>query len=136
MTPEQKRKHLSSYYWQKMSKHRIEFDGGKCQGFRCHRTQNLDVHHISYENHGTEDEFNDLITLCRSCHKKEHARLNKLSDKQLTLFEFLEKQPSTVLQAASQQKKKQIPSRAYALYKRKLMIAASHLNQTANNIIR
>ena len=93
MTPEEIRKHLSTYHWQKMSKRRIEFDGKKCQGVRCQSTHNLDAHHKSYENCGKEEEFHDLITLCRSCHKKEHARLNNLNDKQLTLFEIIEKQP-------------------------------------------
>jgi 5-methylcytosine-specific restriction endonuclease McrA len=101
MTPEQKRKHLSSYKWQKLSKRRIEFDGRKCQGVGCHITHNLEAHHLSYENCGTDEEFHDLITLCRSCHQREHYRLRNLNDKQLNLLEFIEKPTMTVLQADS-----------------------------------
>jgi hypothetical protein len=95
MTPEI-RKHLSSSYWQKLRKRRIEFDGKKCQV--CNRTTNLEVHHFSYENCGTEDEFGDLITLCCSCHKLEHARLNNFNENQFSLFDIIDRKPLTVLQ--------------------------------------
>ncbi len=43
-------------------------DGHKC--VKCKSEKNLDVHHKHY-NHD-KLSLNDLITLCRKCHKKEH----------------------------------------------------------------
>lgn len=40
----------------------------------CGSGTNLNVHHISYEHLDTYDEIDDLITLCRDCHKKVHER--------------------------------------------------------------
>ena len=37
----------------------------------CGSTDNLNVHHLTYRNVGN-GQLKDLITLCRSCHKKAH----------------------------------------------------------------
>jgi 5-methylcytosine-specific restriction endonuclease McrA len=47
-----------------------ELKGNKCE--RCGSTQNLNVHHLSYENVGNEHQ-KDLILLCKGCHEKEHG---------------------------------------------------------------
>ena len=47
-----------------------ERDGGRCQ--RCGTTRNTDVHHIVHRDRGGEHELDNLITLCRSCHLKQH----------------------------------------------------------------
>lgn len=39
---------------------------------KCHSRNNLQVHHKTYERRGMEDK-DDLMTLCESCHKKEHG---------------------------------------------------------------
>lgn len=39
----------------------------------CNSTKNLNVHHRSYQNHGTElYHMEDLICLCKECHTKYH----------------------------------------------------------------
>lgn len=38
-----------------------------------------EIHHLSYENLGKE-KHEDLINLCRSCHRQLHAVINKLPD--------------------------------------------------------
>ncbi len=48
----------------------IQRDGGKCRFCGC--TENLQVHHVRYQNdHGENDFFNMkyLVTLCRKCHQ-------------------------------------------------------------------
>ena len=44
-------------------------DGFQCQ--KCKTAKNLVVHHINYERLGHE-KLSDLVTLCKSCHKKVH----------------------------------------------------------------
>lgn len=57
-TPEYKAKRLEV----------LKRDGFVCQ--LCGSGKNLQVHHINYDNLGTELETDDLITLCGSCHDK------------------------------------------------------------------
>jgi len=42
----------------------------------CKLTDSLQVHHLSYRNIGneilTDDSINELVFLCRDCHKKWH----------------------------------------------------------------
>jgi 5-methylcytosine-specific restriction endonuclease McrA len=40
---------------------------------RCPSEDNLAVHHLTYERLGSEHP-DDLITLCRTCHKLDHGR--------------------------------------------------------------
>ncbi len=40
-----------------------------------------DIHHIIYRSHGGEDEFGNLIALCRRCHT--HAHDEKISKDKL-----------------------------------------------------
>lgn len=50
-------------------------------GFACHRCQvcnspkNLHVHHRTYERRGDED-LDDLIALCKTCHELYHRKSN------------------------------------------------------------
>lgn len=47
----------------------------------CQRIHNLDVHHINYKNL-YDVLLEDLMTLCRSCHKKKHLlNINKKGEK-------------------------------------------------------
>ncbi len=63
----------------------MERAGYKCQ--ICGRTQNLDIHHNTYENLGNErDHLEDLIVLCSEHHQVYHdalAEVEKLTDQRL-----------------------------------------------------
>jgi hypothetical protein len=50
----------------------FERDGGQCTS--CHSSKYLHVHHLTYERAGSE-LLSDLVTLCSSCHMKEHVKL-------------------------------------------------------------
>lgn len=64
---------LQSDYWLSVKKSILERDQHNCQ--KCGNKTNLHVHHLTYVNHGSEHEnLNDLITICESCHDKEHKR--------------------------------------------------------------
>jgi hypothetical protein len=45
----------------------LAIDNFTCQ--RCGSKQDVQVHHLTYENFGDEDVYNDLITLCKRCHE-------------------------------------------------------------------
>jgi 5-methylcytosine-specific restriction endonuclease McrA len=46
-------------------------DGYRC--VKCGTRKRLEVHHLSYAHQGDElNHLEDLVTLCRSCHRKEH----------------------------------------------------------------
>lgn len=42
------------------------------------KDKRLDVHHIIFREHGGSDEPENLLTLCRTCHKRLHAGKIKL----------------------------------------------------------
>ena len=65
---------LKTRYWMAISK-RLR-DGAKCE--ICGSTENLHVHHKTYEHHGYEHLYlEDLQCLCNDCHLKVHHELNK-----------------------------------------------------------
>ena len=78
--------------WKKNRKRRLNYDSGKCQGMsvkngkltRCLSKIDIEVHHKSYERLGYEF-MEDMIVLCRSCHRVEHNRLNKQDKRQLSI---------------------------------------------------
>ncbi len=41
--------------------------------FKCKDAHKLEVHHIKFRSQGGTDNPNNLITLCKKCHKKVHA---------------------------------------------------------------
>jgi hypothetical protein len=51
-------------------------DNNKC--YLCGTDKNLEVHHITSRKDGGDDDFYNLITLCRNCHRKDHKRLIEL----------------------------------------------------------
>ena len=66
---------LCTPYWKAISdyvKHKFN-----CVCKLCKSTDNLNVHHKIYDNHGYEHRMNvietDLTVLCRDCHKKIHG---------------------------------------------------------------
>lgn len=62
---------LKTPYWKAVAdrvKYRANF---KCQ--ICNSSENLNVHHRTYDNHGKEIyHLGDLICLCKACHEKHH----------------------------------------------------------------
>lgn len=70
MSPSYKRRYLQSTSWSVLRNYRLDKDNHKCA--HCDSTQQLNVHHITYNNLGNEDPDKDLITLCQQCHNKLH----------------------------------------------------------------
>lgn len=58
----------------------LERDGFACR--ICFSTKNLHVHHISYADSLWEIPNESLITLCNTCHRKEHGEINARSSAQ------------------------------------------------------
>lgn len=70
---------LKSDYWRYVRKLAIDRDGKKCT--RCNEKKYLHAHHLTYNNHFNEhNHLEDLITLCKDCHKIEHKRLDSVKD--------------------------------------------------------
>jgi hypothetical protein len=65
------RHYLTTAAWRKKRLQRLELDGFACH--RCGSTDRLQVHHIHYSTVGVED-MEDLETLCRACHMREHGK--------------------------------------------------------------
>lgn len=61
--------------WRRLRVKVLERDGHRCS--RCPATMTLHVHHLTYVRFGGES-LNDLVTLCESCHEKEHAAQAKV----------------------------------------------------------
>lgn len=61
--------YLNSPEWREVRKEILTIDIGIC--LSCKSKENLQVHHMTYENVGAE-LHEDLITLCRSCHVDIH----------------------------------------------------------------
>ena len=72
MTPTQQayREFLKTDDWRQIRAARLEMDDWECT--RCHRTRNLQVHHLSYRNPWGQENLEDLVTLCQGCHYKTH----------------------------------------------------------------
>src|SRR4051812_39820826 len=72
--------YLKSNHWKSLSRACRERDGHQCVW--CGSTETLDVHHITYERFGNERP-EDLVTICRDCHKTRHA-IHPIRDKDWT----------------------------------------------------
>ena len=46
---------------------------------QCGKKKSLDAHHILWKEHGGKDTIENLITLCKQCHKKVHKGKLKLN---------------------------------------------------------
>lgn len=72
--------------WEQMRKKILKRDNYRCQNC-CIRGSNLDVHHIIPRDQGGLDSLQNLVTLCRKCHKitecKEITKENELKKKVL-----------------------------------------------------
>jgi len=65
--------YLQSEHWQSFRKSVLEHYGYTCQV--CNN-KGKTVHHRTYKNIGRE-KINDVVTLCKHCHKTIHKLLNK-----------------------------------------------------------
>jgi len=63
------KKYIQSEIWRSFRNRIFKKRGFKCE--LCDSKKNLQLHHITYERIGKEDE-NDVIILCQECHKKAH----------------------------------------------------------------
>jgi hypothetical protein len=62
---------LNTLYWKAISGYKMRINNCKCQ--ECDSSNELEVHHKTYKNHGSElEHLEDLILLCNKCHKKKH----------------------------------------------------------------
>lgn len=72
---------LNTLYWNIVS-HRKRYKIRKCA--ICGSRQNLQVHHLTYENHGYEHRKrvfdNDLQVLCQDCHSVIHGETQYVKD--------------------------------------------------------
>ena len=71
---ERKRNHtkfLASKEWAVIRCDIFTVRGGKCE--YCGSKRSLQIHHISYDNFGGNEEPEDLVILCSSCHMLEHG---------------------------------------------------------------
>lgn len=62
--------YIHSEAWRDVSEKRKAIDDNKC--CICGTENNLEVHHLNYDNLGHEDINEDLVTLCSDCHKEVH----------------------------------------------------------------
>lgn len=63
--------YLKSEHWMKLRRLVIDRDGRKCT--RCPSRRMLQAHHTFYRPRWEDSLVDDLITLCRACHEKEHG---------------------------------------------------------------
>lgn len=61
--------YLETDHWKQLRKRKLRLSGYKCQ--ICASTEDLNVHHNTYENRGCEKD-EDLVVLCNECHKRHH----------------------------------------------------------------
>jgi hypothetical protein len=73
MSAEDKQTYLKSRKWQSIKAAVLQRDQYKCQV--CGSTSNLEVHHVTYQGLGGNEELSDLATLCRFHHQSLHDRL-------------------------------------------------------------
>lgn len=70
------KEYLKTIEWKEKRKICLKKANYKCQ--LCNsKKQPFQVHHRTYENIGNELENNDLIVLCKECHKKFHNIINE-----------------------------------------------------------
>lgn len=59
--------YIKSAAWYGKREARRAIDKSRCR--TCGSSDDLECHHVTYERFGNEDIENDLITLCKHCHK-------------------------------------------------------------------
>lgn len=69
MTAAEYYKYLNSKLWKVKRAQRLQRDGYRCA--ICGTGKNLQVHHITYDDLGSES-IENLLTLCKRCHEQVH----------------------------------------------------------------
>ena len=69
ITWEDKQDYLNSPKWKYLRQKILIRDGFSCTS--CNSAENLEVHHITYDN-WRQEKLEDLTTLCRNCHEQKH----------------------------------------------------------------
>lgn len=76
--------YLKSPAWKAIANKRLMIDGYTCQGCGSKGTSinPLEVHHVSYKYIYHEDEriYEDLVTVCHSCHNLIHRVMNRITN--------------------------------------------------------
>lgn len=72
MTKQEYKEYLKDPRWKAKRLLVLKRDGKKCK--KCGANVKLHVHHIKYTGMPWEAPFEDLITLCKICHIKEHMK--------------------------------------------------------------
>ena len=67
-----RRSRTGTVAWRRLRLKIIERDGWRCR--KCGRPGQLHVHHLQPVHLGGSDAPENLVTWCRSCHGKFHAR--------------------------------------------------------------
>lgn len=78
--------YLKTPKWHNIAKQRMAIDNFECQGCGSRGTawNPLEVHHFTYEHlyHEESRIYEDLVTLCRCCHKNVHNVMNRVTNAQ------------------------------------------------------
>lgn len=64
--------YLATEHWKMFRSNYIEQYGNDCE--HCN-SRGQELHHLNYDTLGNE-EFDDVIFLCSTCHEKEHYKLD------------------------------------------------------------
>ena len=75
--------YLKTDQWKRIAARRLEIDENTCQacGSVGTRDNPLEVHHLTYRSlyHEQDRIYEDLVTLCSSCHKLLHRSMNRVT---------------------------------------------------------
>ena len=76
---------LKTYYWEIVSGKVKNTSNNKCS--KCNSDSNLEVHHLTYKNHGREHITweTDLICLCHDCHQLEHKDVRSTQEEMIPI---------------------------------------------------
>lgn len=92
------KQYLKSNHWD-IKRRGILKNNNRCAN--CNETLNLEIHHLNYKNLGNE-KLEDLIVLCKNCHKIVHECKNSIN--------FIEKDNKK-----SKNKRKEMPKLCFFL---------------------
>lgn len=78
--------YLKSDKWRRIAKQRLEIDHYTCQSCGCRGTPGnpVEIHHLSYKYlyHEENRVYQDLVSVCRICHKNLHHLMSRITDEQ------------------------------------------------------